>query len=78
MDLHRSYIFRNSKETYEGVPVISANMDTTGTFEMAKALAKVNSFDDQILDIQVLSRMNVLLKFFLRIEWISLLHDWTA
>ncbi|XP_064640776.1 GMP reductase 2-like isoform X2 [Lineus longissimus] len=44
VDLHRNYVFCNSKGSYEGVPVISANMDTTGTFEMAKALAKFSLF----------------------------------
>ena len=39
--LEREYIFRNSKKKYVGVPVIAANMDTTGTFEMALALSKV-------------------------------------
>jgi len=28
--------FRNSKNKWEGVPIIAANMDTTGTFEMAE------------------------------------------
>uniref|UniRef100_A0A7S1UE12 GMP reductase n=1 Tax=Phaeomonas parva TaxID=124430 RepID=A0A7S1UE12_9STRA len=31
--------FRNSKQKWTGVPIMVANMDTTGTFEMAKALA---------------------------------------
>lgn len=38
----RSYTFRNSKGTYKGIPIIAANMDTVGTFEMALALHKVN------------------------------------
>jgi len=29
---------------YKGVPVIASNMDTVGTFEMAKALSKVSIF----------------------------------
>lgn len=37
VNLGRTYTFRNSKGTYEGVPVMAANMDTVGTFEMAKA-----------------------------------------
>lgn len=41
VDLLRSFIFRNSQKTYTGIPVIAANMDTVGTFEMAKQLAKV-------------------------------------
>jgi GMP reductase len=40
VDLIRSFTFRNSRAEYSGVPVIAANMDTTGTFEMARELAK--------------------------------------
>lgn len=35
VDVTRSLRFRNSNNTWEGVPIIAANMDTTGTFEMA-------------------------------------------
>jgi GMP reductase len=42
VDLYREITFRNSKQTYKGIPVIASNMDTVGTFEMAKALAKVS------------------------------------
>uniref|UniRef100_A0A8D0HG29 GMP reductase n=1 Tax=Sphenodon punctatus TaxID=8508 RepID=A0A8D0HG29_SPHPU len=42
VDLTRSFVFRNSKQTYQGIPIIAANMDTVGTFEMAKALCKVS------------------------------------
>lgn len=44
VDLTRSFIFRNSKQTYTGIPIIAANMDTVGTFEMAKALCKFSLF----------------------------------
>lgn len=44
MDLNRTFKFRNSKATYTGVPIIAANMDTVGTFEMAKVLAKNSMF----------------------------------
>ena len=37
--LTRTFQFRNGK-TWTGVPIMAANMDTTGTFEMAKALAQ--------------------------------------
>ncbi|XP_053302913.1 GMP reductase 1 isoform X2 [Pleuronectes platessa] len=40
VDLQRTYTFRNSKQTYTGIPVIAANMDTTGTFEMAQVLSQ--------------------------------------
>nr|XP_055147652.1 GMP reductase 2 isoform X2 [Symphalangus syndactylus]XP_055147653.1 GMP reductase 2 isoform X2 [Symphalangus syndactylus] len=44
VDLTRSFSFRNSKQTYTGVPIIAANMDTVGTFEMAKILCKFSLF----------------------------------
>uniref|UniRef100_A0A0N5APH0 GMP reductase n=1 Tax=Syphacia muris TaxID=451379 RepID=A0A0N5APH0_9BILA len=44
VDLMREYVFRNSKKTYEGVPVVASNMDTIGTFEMASVLAKHRLF----------------------------------
>jgi len=40
VDLVRTYVMRNSKREWSGVPIIAANMDTVGTFEMAVALAK--------------------------------------
>ncbi|KAF4323116.1 hypothetical protein BBO99_00002669 [Phytophthora kernoviae] len=40
VDVQREFHFRNSKRTWAGVPVIAANMDTVGTFEMAVELAK--------------------------------------
>ncbi|XP_065270633.1 GMP reductase 2 isoform X3 [Emys orbicularis] len=40
VDLLRSFTFRNSHQTYSGIPIIAANMDTVGTFEMAKVLCK--------------------------------------
>lgn len=40
VSLEREFRFKNSGATWKGVPVIAANMDHTGTFEMADALAK--------------------------------------
>ncbi|HCN98079.1 MAG TPA: GMP reductase, partial [Leclercia sp.] len=42
VELEREFTFKHSGQTWSGVPVIAANMDTVGTFAMAKALA---SFD---------------------------------
>lgn len=44
VDLERSFTFMNSKFTWAGIPVMAANMDTVGTFEMAKALAQQKLF----------------------------------
>ena len=40
VSLERNFTFVNSKKKWSGVPIIAANMDTVGTFEMAEALAK--------------------------------------
>ncbi len=40
VDLERNFTFRNSGKKWSGVPIIAANMDTVGTFEMAVALAE--------------------------------------
>jgi len=40
VDLHRTFRFKHSKREWTGVPVVVANMDTTGTFTMAAEMAK--------------------------------------
>lgn len=40
VSLERNFTFRNSQKEWTGVPIIAANMDTVGTFEMAEALSK--------------------------------------
>jgi GMP reductase len=42
--LERKFKFRNSKAEYEGVPIMAANMDGVGTFEMADTLAQQGIF----------------------------------
>ncbi len=39
VDITREFTFKHSQHHYCGVPIIAANMDTTGTFEMTRALA---------------------------------------
>ena len=36
--LERTYTFRNSSKVYKGVPIMAANMDGVGTFDMARSL----------------------------------------
>ncbi len=38
VDIGRQFTFRHAAVPYEGIPIIASNMDTTGTFEMARAL----------------------------------------
>lgn len=39
VDITREFVFKHSGKRYRGVPIIAANMDTVGTFEMARSLA---------------------------------------
>ena len=43
VELARKFIFRHAKKSFpeDAIPVIAANMDTVGTFDMAIVLAKV-------------------------------------
>ena len=40
VDISRTYEFLHSKKKYHGIPIIAANMDTTGTLAMARALSQ--------------------------------------
>jgi len=44
VSLDRKFTFLHSKYEWKGVPIMAANMDTVGTFEMAKELAKHKIF----------------------------------
>ncbi len=44
VDLDRTYKFRNSNQTWTGVPIMAANMDGVGTFEMADVLRNHGMF----------------------------------
>ncbi len=44
VSLHRPYKFLHGGGTWEGIPIMAANMDTTGTFEMAQVMAKYDLF----------------------------------
>jgi GMP reductase len=38
VDIRREFAFRHGAEKYHGIPIVAANMDATGTVEMARAL----------------------------------------
>jgi GMP reductase len=44
VNLERHFKFLHSPYSWTGIPIIAANMDTVGTFEMAEALANKNLF----------------------------------
>jgi GMP reductase len=44
VNLQREFTFFNSKVNWKGIPIMAANMDTVGTFDMALVLAKHKLF----------------------------------
>src|SRR5277367_5760857 len=40
VDLNRTFKMKHSGREWTGIPIIAANMDTVGTFDMAEVLAK--------------------------------------
>lgn len=62
VSLVRKFTFVNSKRTWTGIPIIISNMDTTGTFAMATAMAK-----EQML--------TCIHKFYTLEEWSTFLQD---
>lgn len=44
VDLNRTFTFRNSKNTWTGVPIMAANMDTVGRFEVFDVLKQFHMF----------------------------------
>lgn len=44
VNLEREFTFLNSSSKWKGIPIMAANMDTVGTFEMALALSKLKLF----------------------------------
>jgi len=42
VDLNRTIAFRHSPKTFDGIPIMAANMDGVGTFAMAKVLQEFN------------------------------------
>ncbi|MFU8792973.1 MAG: GMP reductase [Acholeplasmataceae bacterium] len=44
VDLNRTYTFKHSQKSWTGIPIMAANMDGVGTFEMAVALQEESLF----------------------------------
>jgi len=44
VDIQREFDFLHSKQSWSGVPIMAANMDTIGTFEVAEILASYGMF----------------------------------
>jgi len=42
VSLERTFTFPNTKETWNGIPIMASNMDTVGTLEMARVLNSYN------------------------------------
>jgi len=52
VNLKREFVFRNSKQRFNGIPIIASNMHGVGTFEMAQELIKVPMFTALCKDYQ--------------------------
>lgn len=72
VDLTREFTFCNSGKSYEGIPVIAANMDGVGTIEMAK------TFHAHMLGVALTKHysLEVLKKFFDETDEQSYRHVW--
>lgn len=44
VNLHREFTFKHSAQTWSGIPIMAANMDGVGVFDMARALQKHDMF----------------------------------
>jgi GMP reductase len=44
VDLHRTFTFKHSKQSWTGIPIMAANMDGVGTLHMAETLNKNDMF----------------------------------
>ena len=44
VNLEREYSFVNSRKVYRGIPIMAANMDSVGTFDMARTLGALGLF----------------------------------
>lgn len=40
VSLERTFVFRHAKKEWTGIPIMASNMDTTGTFEIARVFAE--------------------------------------
>tara|TARA_B110000459_G_scaffold12284_1_gene12221 strand:- start:1873 stop:3003 length:1131 start_codon:yes stop_codon:yes gene_type:complete len=52
VNLRREFTFRNSKQRFNGIPIIASNMHGVGTFEMAEELIKIPMFTTLCKDYQ--------------------------
>ncbi|MFW6320061.1 MAG: GMP reductase, partial [Bacillota bacterium] len=62
VDLERKYTFKHSNYTWQGIPIMAANMDGVGTIEMALALQKHKLFTCLVksYDVDTISTINTL------------------
>jgi GMP reductase len=63
--LEREFVFPNTKTTWKGIPILAANMDTTGTFEVYDVLSEfkmvtcfnkfytISDFENRILEKEI-------------------------
>ena len=66
VDLNRTFTFKlpdNMEQEWTGVPIVAANMDTVGTFQMADSLAEFNALCG-------------IHKYYTEAEWDNFMYGW--
>ena len=67
VNIERTFFFPNSKQTWTGVPVIAANMDTVGTYEVYQQLSKYHILTalHKFYDVDDFKNMNLNKEYFM-------------
>jgi len=63
VELERQFTFKHSGQTWSGVPIIAANMDTVGTFAMATAMVSTGTSDADFEKTKQILALNPALNF---------------
>jgi len=64
VSLERTFTFKHSKHNWTGIPIITANMDSVGTFDMSVQLAEFGMITCLVKSYGVMDYENNLTKFF--------------
>lgn len=71
VDLVREFKFKHSKQTWSGVPIVAANMDSVGTFRTAEVMASFTA-------LTCLNKFYTINELVANFEYSSIMADYTA
>lgn len=71
VDLVREFKFKHSKQTWSGVPIVAANMDSVGTFRTAEVMASFTA-------LTCLNKFYTINELVANFEYGSIMADYTA